>query len=72
MTILDWWFNRQNYFDGFNEWIEIFVWYPVKLKNGKWIWFSKCYRRKIWVYSGFVDEPFYEFGTLFDVIQNSD
>jgi hypothetical protein len=55
-------------------WHEVFVWWPVKTINGKRLWWTKAFKRKVWVVwgTGFHMEPSVQYGTLFDVINDPD
>jgi hypothetical protein len=53
------------------DWWKSFVIFPHKSITNNWIWGS-CYKRIVWRYTGFIDEPFTEYGTLFDVLQSTE
>lgn len=52
-------------------WKPIFCLLPHKTISGKWIWMQKIYYRKVWVYTGFIDEPELQYGELFDVLKDT-
>jgi hypothetical protein len=51
------------------DWWPSFALFPHRTITGKWIWFCKCYKRIVWRYTGFTDEPFTEYATMFDILQ---
>jgi hypothetical protein len=50
-------------------WTQMFVVWPRRTLGGRWVWLRQIYRRRVWRYTGFRDEPFTEFGDLFDVLK---
>ena len=42
---------------------------PHKTVSGRWVWLRMAYCRRVWVYTGFIDEPETQWGTLFDVLR---
>jgi len=50
------------------DWWPSFAIFPHRTITGQWIWLSKCYKRIVWRYTGFVDEPFTEYGTMFEIL----
>lgn len=48
-------------------WVSSLAIIPRQTISGTWIW-GRAYRRLVWVYTGFVDEPETQWGTLFDVL----
>jgi hypothetical protein len=50
------------------DWWPSFALLPHRTVGGKWIFWQRCYKRIVWRYTGFTDEPFTEYGELFDVI----
>ena len=42
---------------------------PHRTISGRWIW-GPAYYRRVWIYTGFVDEPQIQWGNLFDVLNN--
>lgn len=53
-------------------WKKTFVIIPRRTINRQWVWFGQAYVRRVWRYIGLTDEPFTEFGTLFDVINDQE
>ena len=50
-------------------WVRSFAILPHRTVSGSWIW-GPAYCRRVWVYTGFVDEPETQWGNLFDVLNN--
>lgn len=50
------------------DWWPSFALLPHRTVSGKWIMWRRCYKRIVWRYTGFADEPFTEYGELFDVL----
>lgn len=55
-------------------WREVFALWPVKTISGKYIWWKKVYKRKIWIVWGvsFHMEPEVQYATVFDMIDYED
>ena len=53
-------------------WHEVFIWWPVKTINGKRLFWTKAYKRKVWVVwgTGFHMEPETQYATAFDMLEN--
>lgn len=51
-----------------HDWCPVFVVIPRRTIGRQWVWFKKVYCRRVWVYTGFVDEPETQYGTIFDVL----
>ena len=53
-------------------WREVFALWPVKTINGKYIWWKKVFKRKVWVVwgTGFHMEPETQYATAFDLLEN--
>ena len=53
-------------------WHEVFAYWPVKTVTGKYIWWKKVFKRKVWVVwgTGFHMEPETQYGTVFDLIND--
>lgn len=49
-------------------WKIWFAWYPVKSVSGERVWLKKIYRRCINTYVDHDDWTRYEYGNIFDVI----
>ena len=54
------------------DWWPSFALLPHRTITGEWIWFRKCYKRIVWRYTGFVDEPFTEYATMFDILKDTE
>jgi len=52
-----------------HDWVETFVLLPHKTIGGRWVWMRRIYCRRVWVYTGFIDEPETQYGTLFDILR---
>jgi hypothetical protein len=52
-----------------HNWTATFVFLPRRTISNRWVWFKKVYCRRVWVYTGFIDEPETHYGELFDVIK---
>lgn len=52
-----------------HDWVPTFALLPRKTISKKWIWLRKIYMRRVWVYTGFIDEPETQYGELFDIIK---
>ena len=55
-------------------WMEVFAWKPVKTVGGKYVWWKKLYKRKVWVVwgTGFHMEPEVQYATAFDLLTYND
>lgn len=55
-------------------WTECFVWWPCKTISGKPLFWTKAYKRRVWVVwgTGFHMEPETQYATVFDLIGHSD
>jgi hypothetical protein len=53
-------------------WTECFVWWPTKTITGKRLFWTKAYKRRVWIMwgTGFHMEPETQYGTAFDVIND--
>jgi len=50
-------------------WAKTFALLPHRTIGGRWVWFQTVYCRRVWVYTGFVDEPETQYGTVFDMLR---
>jgi hypothetical protein len=50
------------------DWHPVFLIVPRRGVSRRWIW-GRQYRRRVWIYTGFVDEPDTQYGTLFDILR---
>jgi len=53
-----------------HNWWKSFAIFPHRTISKKWVWLKPVYKRVVWRYTGFTDEPFTEYGEFFDVIKN--
>jgi hypothetical protein len=51
-----------------HDWVPTFVLLPHKTIGNKYVWFKKVYVRRVWVYTGFIDEPETQYAELFDIL----
>lgn len=54
-----------------HDWIRTFVLLPHRTVTGRWVWLKKVYCRRVWVYTGFIDEPETQYAKLFDMLRLS-
>ena len=52
-----------------NPWRGWYAWRPIKL-HGEWIWFEWVFRRRITAYVDMDNWSYYQYGNIFDVIQD--
>lgn len=50
-------------------WYRSFVFLPTRTVSNRWVW-GRCYKRIVWIYTGFADEPYAQYGSLFDVLKD--
>jgi hypothetical protein len=53
-----------------HDWIKTFALLPHKTIGNKYVWLKKIYVRRVWVYTGFIDEPETQYAELFDILQD--
>ena len=53
-----------------HDWVQTFVFLPHRTISGRWVWLKKVYCRRVWVYTGFVDEPETQYGNMFDILRD--
>lgn len=53
-------------------WTECFVWWPQKTINGHRLFWTKAYKRRVWVVwgTGFHMEPETQYATAFDMLND--
>lgn len=51
-----------------HDWVPTFALLPHKTIGGKYVWLKKCYIRRVWIYTGFADEPDTQYAELFDIL----
>ena len=54
-----------------HDWVETFALLPHRTINNKWVWLRKIYMRRVWVYTGFIDEPETQYAELFDILKDT-
>ena len=54
------------------NWYPVFALVPHKTIRGKWYWLKTIYKRRVWRYTGISDEPFTEYGDIFDMLKEND
>jgi hypothetical protein len=50
-------------------WRRVFAVIPRQTISGNRVWLKWVYRQKVWVYSGFAEEPEYRYAELFDLMR---
>ena len=55
-----------------HDWVPTFALLPHKTITGKYIWLRKIYMRRVWIYTGFVDEPKTQYGDLFEILAHGE
>lgn len=55
-----------------HDWWPSFALFPHKTISGKFIWLKPCYKRVVWRYTGFTDEPFTEYATVLDILADTE
>lgn len=53
------------------DWWKTFAVFPHRTIPGRWIWLKPIYKRIVWRYTGFTDEPFTEYGTFLDILKQA-
>lgn len=51
-----------------HDWVSTFVLLPHKTIGNKYVWLKRVYMRRVWVYTGFIDEPETQYAELFDIL----
>lgn len=51
-------------------WREVFAWWPVKTITGRRLWWTKVYKRRVWLVwgSSFHMEPEVQYATAFELL----
>lgn len=52
-----------------HDWVQTFALFPHKTISGEWIWGKNAFCRRVWIYTGFIDESETQWGTIFDVLR---
>lgn len=53
-----------------HDWVKTFAILPHRTVSKKWVWLRKVYVRRVWVYTGFVDEPDTQYADLFEILSH--
>lgn len=53
-----------------HDWVLSFALLPHKTIGNKYVWLKKVYMRRVWVYTGFIDEPETQYAELFDILKD--
>lgn len=53
-----------------HDWWKSFALLPHKTVSGRYVWLRPIYKRVVWMYTGFVDEPVTQYGDMFDILKN--
>lgn len=53
-----------------HNWVKTFALLPRKTTNKKYVWLKTIYKRRAWVYTGFIDEPETQYAELFDILKD--
>ncbi len=51
-----------------HDWVPSFALLPRRTIGKKYVWLKKIYVRRVWVYTGFVDEPETQYAELFEIL----
>ncbi len=55
-----------------HDWVPTFALLPHKTITGKYIWLRKIYMRRVWIYTGFIDEPETQYGDIFEILAHGE
>ena len=53
-----------------DKWQKTFAILPKRTISGHMVWLKTIYRRRVWIYTGFIDEPDVQYGDLFDMLKD--
>ena len=53
-----------------DKWQKTFAILPKRTISGRIVWLKPIYRRRVWIYTGFIDEPDVQYGDLFDMLKD--
>lgn len=55
------------------SWRKTFALWPVKTVSGRYVWLKTVYKQRFWAVwgKGFHMEPWVEYATLFEILENS-
>lgn len=51
-----------------HDWTPTFVFLPHRTIAKRWVWLKRIYIRRVWVYTGFIDEPETQYAELIDIL----
>lgn len=51
-----------------HDWVKTFALLPHRTMTGKYVWLRTIYMRRVWVYTGFIDEPETQYADLFEIL----
>ena len=52
-----------------HDWVKNFALLPHKTISKKYVWLKKVYCRRVWIYTGFIDEPETQYAELIDILK---
>ena len=52
-----------------HDWVKSFAILPHRTISDKWIWLKTIYVRRVWIHTGFIDEPETQYAELFDLLR---
>jgi len=52
-----------------HDWARTFVLLPHRTIGKRWVWLKRVYIRRVWVYTGFIDEPETQYAEFFDILR---
>jgi hypothetical protein len=52
-----------------HDWARTFVLLPHRTIAKRWVWLKRVYVRRVWVYTGFIDEPETQYAEFFDILR---
>lgn len=50
------------------KWRRTWALVPRRTIGGRWVWLRSIYHRRVWVYTGFVDEPEDQYAGLLEIL----
>ena len=52
-----------------HDWVKTFALLPHRTIGKRWVWLKRVYVRRVWVYTGFIDEPETQYAEFFDILR---
>ena len=52
-----------------HDWVKTFALLPHRTIGKRWVWLKRVYVRRVWVYTGFIDEPETQYAEFFDILK---